>query len=153
MVLGGILRCGLPVHDISTNYIDVPQFVKGPQSQPQLIWLLGTFYADIQPLVVATKDVSKVYALATEAAQSMPNWTVAQEDPTSGRIQALAVTPRMQFKDDVIIRVRQQGDNVAVDTRSRSRVGVGDMGANGHRILQYQKKLSELLGDNQLSKL
>ncbi len=64
-----------------------------------------------------------------------------------------------EFKDDVIIRVRPStsssgsigsSGSIVIDTRSRSRVGTGDMGANGARILAYQKKLRELLAEQGL---
>lgn len=61
-------------------------------------------------------------------------------------------------QDDVVIRVRQQagggGDSVVVvDTRSRSRVGQGDIGANGARILSFQRALEQLLSQHQLARL
>jgi uncharacterized protein (DUF1499 family) len=51
----------------------------------------------------------------------------------------------MAFKDDVIIRVRTNGQGSLLDLRSVSRVGEGDIGANAKRIrlfieaFQYQR--------------
>jgi uncharacterized protein (DUF1499 family) len=62
----------------------------------------------------------------------------------------------MKFKDDVVIRITllpDAGDVVLVDMRSRSRLGKGDMGANGARILQFQRLLAQQLSARSLARL
>lgn len=49
------------------------------------------------------------------------------------------------------IKTVEGGTKMRIDTRSRSRMGQGDIGANGARILAYQKKLRDLLGDKGLA--
>lgn len=153
----------LPVHDISTDYEDPPQFLQGKQTHPQLVVLLKLFYADIKPLTVAAADPAAVYAAALDAAKAMPRWEITAEQPpdnsssssNAASFQAVATTKAMRFKDDIVVRFRrvQGSGTVLVDVRSRSRVGQGDIGANGARILQYQRKLSALLQERQLGKL
>ncbi len=43
-------------------------------------------------------------------------------------------------------RVRQEGQEVAVDVRSASRVGKGDLGKNAARIREYLGALRKELG-------
>jgi len=93
-------------------------------------------YPDIAParLALAPADA---FARAQKTATGMPGWEVTNADPASGRIEATATSSFFHFVDDVLIRVRPDGDGSRVDVRSRSRVGQGDMGANAKRIRAY----------------
>ena len=51
-----------------------------------------------------------------------------------GRIEAVARTPIMGFRDDVVIRIRPMGTGSRVDVRSASRYGYHDFGANAARV-------------------
>ncbi len=51
-----------------------------------------------------------------------------------GQIEAVARTPIMGFRDDVVVRVRADGDGARIDVRSASRYGRHDFGANAARI-------------------
>ena len=51
-----------------------------------------------------------------------------------GRIEAVARTPIMGFRDDVIVRVRAFEGGARVDVRSSSRYGSFDFGANAARV-------------------
>jgi uncharacterized protein (DUF1499 family) len=51
-----------------------------------------------------------------------------------GVIEAVARTPIMGFRDDIVIRVRATADGTRVDMRSASRYGLFDFGANASRI-------------------
>lgn len=95
-----VLRCALPVHDISTDYDECPQFIKGPgkEAQPRMVETCKSWYSDVQPLRVPGADVSRVLELVNEAASGMPNWTLLEESKEQGVVQYLAVTPTMKFK-------------------------------------------------------
>jgi uncharacterized protein (DUF1499 family) len=58
--------------------------------------------------------------------------------PAAGRreavIEAVARTPIMGFRDDVVIRVSAVGAGARVDMRSASRYGLHDFGANASRV-------------------
>jgi uncharacterized protein (DUF1499 family) len=51
-----------------------------------------------------------------------------------GRIEAVARTPVMGFRDDVVVRVRRLANGSRIDIRSSSRFGARDLGANAQRI-------------------
>ncbi|MCB1686408.1 MAG: DUF1499 domain-containing protein, partial [Pseudomonadales bacterium] len=56
-------------------------------------------------------------------------------DADAGVIEATATTFWFGFKDDVVVRVRDDSaGGVKVDARSVSRVGLSDLGANAARI-------------------
>jgi hypothetical protein len=65
-------------------------------------------------------------------------WLVIDErapQPRSiGRIEAVARTPIMGFREDVSIRVTPDGDGSRVDIRSASRYFESDLGSNAARI-------------------
>jgi hypothetical protein len=51
-----------------------------------------------------------------------------------GRIEAVARTPIMGFREDVSIRVTPDGEDSRVDIRSSSRYFESDLGSNARRI-------------------
>ena len=51
-----------------------------------------------------------------------------------GRIEAVARTPIMGFREDVAIRITPDGDDSRVDIRSSSRYFESDLGSNASRI-------------------
>ena len=57
--------------------------------------------------------------------------TVTRRD---GVIEAVARTPIMGFRDDVVIRITPLGQGTRVDMRSASRFGDHDLGSNASRI-------------------
>ena len=68
-------------------------------------------------------------------------WEIVASDPDKGHIEAVANTPFVGFKDDVVIRVAAGADGTLVDVRSKSRIGKGDMGVNAERVRNYATKL------------
>ena len=61
----------------------------------------------------------------------------------------------MRFKDDIVVVVSpdEGGATARVDARSRSRIGQGDMGANGGRLRRYIAQLKAALEARQLKVL
>jgi Protein of unknown function (DUF1499) len=51
-----------------------------------------------------------------------------------GRIEAVARTPIMGFREDVSIRITPDGDGSRVDIRSSSRYFESDLGSNASRV-------------------
>lgn len=51
-----------------------------------------------------------------------------------GRIEAVAQTPIMGFREDISIRIRTTPTGVRIDMRSASRYGSHDLGSNARRI-------------------
>ena len=52
-----------------------------------------------------------------------------------GRIEAVARTPILGFRDDVVVRVRSDPDGARIDIRSTSRYGRHDFGTNASRVV------------------
>jgi hypothetical protein len=64
-----------------------------------------------------------------------------------GTIEAVARTPIMGFRDDVVIRLRPVADGVLIDVRSASRFGIHDFGTNAARIRSLLDDIDEAAGD------
>src|SRR5690606_16028 len=92
-------------------------------------------YPDLQTLMV-TGQPGRVFEAARQTAHDM-GWTMMASTPEKGLIEATATTALMGFKDDNVIRVAEREGRVAVDVRSVSRVGIGDLGTNTNRIRAY----------------
>ena len=60
----------------------------------------------------------------------------------TGRIEAVARTPIMGFREDVAIRVTPDGEDSRVDIRSSSRYFESDLGSNASRITKFIDELS-----------
>jgi uncharacterized protein (DUF1499 family) len=99
-------------------------------------------YPYIQPLVL-DGAFAQVFDAARAAARGM-GWEVVAHDRGAGRIEAIATTRLMRFKDDVAVRLREDGARTRVDVRSKSRLGRGDLGTNARRIRRYLAALTEI---------
>jgi uncharacterized protein (DUF1499 family) len=136
------------ISDITTDPIDPPRFEAIARVRPRNanpIIYAGLYaaeqqrraYPNIEPLLVTVPPKA-----AFDAALAIANkrrWRVVDtRDPTparpEGRIEAVARTPVMGFRDDIVIRVRPAPDGARVDVRSASRYGRHDLGTNAARI-------------------
>lgn len=80
-----------------------------------------------------SQNTDQVFDAALVSANSM-GWDIVNSDKTRGVIEATDTTQWFGFKDDVVIRIRQNGQLSDVDMRSKSRVGRSDLGKNADRI-------------------
>jgi hypothetical protein len=146
---------GPPIHDLSTDVETPPVFVaiiplrEGAQNPPEYAGSetarqQQAAFPDLVTLSLP-QPVSAVFPKAEQAARDM-GWEIVATDSNTGRIEATATTNWFRFKDDVVIRVNQSGSATAVDVRSKSRVGQGDMGTNAARIRAYLDKLESAFG-------
>jgi uncharacterized protein (DUF1499 family) len=92
--------------------------------------------ADLRPARLALLPKA-AYDRALRVAQGMPDWQVTRTDGVALVVEATATSRVFRFVDDVVIRVRPDGDASRVDVRSKSRDGRGDVGANTARIHAY----------------
>lgn len=60
-----------------------------------------------------------------------------------GRIEAVALTFLMGFREDIVIRIRTAGGTVRLDMRSASRYGSHDLGSNARRIERFFAEFTE----------
>lgn len=105
-------------------------------------------YPDVVPLVVAIAP-EDAYAAAL-AAVTRRRWTIVdarafQARRRDGRIEAVARTLLMGFRDDVVIRVRAGKEGAVIDIRSASRYGGHDLGNNAARVRSLSEEIEEEL--------
>jgi uncharacterized protein (DUF1499 family) len=146
-----------PIHDITTDTDNPPAFsaVLGARAaeharsverrDPQLAQLQKAAYPDVAPLLTAL-PVARAFNEALIAAESMPGWTIAAADPTTGCIEASQQSRWFRFTDDIVIRVAGDGTGSRIDVRSTSRQGLSDYGVNAARIRAYLGALKKLIG-------
>lgn len=140
------------IHDVTTDPIDPPRFdalsrlrtgdgtntavYAGLYSAEQQ----RQFYPDIEPIELEI-PVDRAYAIARQLVIKR-KWTVIDErEPQPprriGRIEAVARTPIMGFREDISIRVVPDGDDSRVDIRSASRYFESDLGSNAARVTKF----------------
>lgn len=149
------------LNDITTDPIDPPRFVTLARVRPREanpVNYAGLYAAEQQRvaypgIVPILSDVSPQvsYESALELVESR-RWLVVDKippragtSPRDGRIEAVARTPVMGFRDDIVIRVRTNEEGSRIDMRSGSRYGTHDLGANAARILAFNEELEEEL--------
>ena len=141
-----------PIHDITTDPIDPPRFDAlsrlrtGDGTNTAVYAGLYSaeqqrhFYPDIEPIELEI-PVDRAYAIARQLVIKR-KWTIIDErEPQPprrmGRIEAVARTPIMGFREDVSIRVVPDGDDSRVDIRSASRYFESDLGSNAARVTKF----------------
>lgn len=138
------------IHDITTDTRNPPAFQavlplrKGAKNPPayegaRIARLQKKAYPDIKPLIFQTSK-EEVFKRARDAANAM-GWHVVSSKPTEGRIEAIDTTFWYGFIDDIVIRITSSSGTTRLDIRSKSRVGVGDIGENARRIRGFLEKL------------
>ena len=152
-----------PIHDISTDIGDAPQFVTlltwrqgapNPASYdgPDLVSYNGekmttvmaqkNAWADIKPLeqlesVPQHELVAKYFWRALNAVNGL-GWKVVAFDERQGRIEATSATLWFGTVSDIVIRVKPAGKiGVRIDIRAKSRTGVSDAGRNAELIRAF----------------
>jgi uncharacterized protein (DUF1499 family) len=146
-----------PIHDITTDPIDPPRFealarLRSGEGTNTAVYA-GLYsaeqqrkaYPDIEPVDIQI-PVQRAYELALRLVQRR-KWLVIDERPPQpplkpGRIEAVARTPIMGFREDVSIRVTPDGDDSRVDIRSSSRYFESDLGSNAARISKFADDLN-----------
>ncbi len=140
-----------PINDISTDTEDPPAFAKASElkanrgrdmSYPgaDCARQQHEAYPGLAPLVSSWppgEAVAKVEAVLL----TLPRTEITDLDPAAGRIEAVSSTRIFRFVDDVVVRVRAEGDGSRIDVRSKSRDGRGDLGANATRIQTLLEQL------------
>src|SRR5450759_2086925 len=132
------------IHDITTDPDNPPLFdvlarlrPRGSNDYPggAVAQAQRCAYPDIAPLQESVPP-KLAYDIALALVTKRKWHVVDARPPAAGRreavIEAVARTPIMGFRDDVVIRVSTAG--AGVDRRSASRYGLHDFGANAARI-------------------
>ena len=145
------------ISDITTDPIDPPRFEAIGRLRTRVanpIVYAGLYaaeqqrnaYPDVEPL-----QLSVTPRVAYDAALALVDkrrWLVIdarapQAGRPEGRIEAVARTPIMGFRDDIVIRVRRDADGSRMDMRSASRYGRHDLGTNASRIQSFLETVEE----------
>src|SRR5215471_4000767 len=146
------------IKDITTDPIDPPRFevvarLRPPNSSlyPGLATaeLQKAAWPDIEPLPI---NVSPKAAYdAAMAVIAKRKWRVvdarAPLPNREGHIEAIARTPIMGFRDDVVVRVRPRREGARIDIRSASRFGKIDFGVNAARVLALLDDIDDAAPD------
>jgi uncharacterized protein (DUF1499 family) len=138
-----------PIHDVTTDPINPPRFealarLRSGDGANTAVYA-GLYsaeqqrraYPDIEPVELEI-PVNRAYAIALQLVNKR-KWLVIDErapqpERPIGRIEAVARTPIMGFREDVAIRVTPNGEDSRVDIRSSSRYFDSDLGSNATRI-------------------
>src|SRR5438445_4794637 len=141
-----------PIHDITTDPIDPPRFealarLRTGDGANTAVYA-GLYSAeqqrpahpDIEPVELEI-PVDRAYAITLQLVNKR-KWLVIDERPPQpprrvGRIEAVARTPIMGFREDVSIRVSPDGEDSRVDIRSSSRYFESDLGSNAARVAKF----------------
>jgi len=136
-----------PINDITTDTSNPPQFVKAASLDANVGRNLGypgttfaeqqhTGYPDLGPLRM-NLPADETFRRVVAAAKRMPTWEITRVDPGARALEGVATSRLFRFQDDFVVEVRPQGDGSAVQMRSKSRNGKGDIGANAARIKAF----------------
>ena len=133
------------INDVTTDFANPPRFDVlarlRPQGRadypPRFAELQRKAYPDVAPLQVDL-PVRQAYDQITKVITKR-KWLVVDArapSPTrrQGVIEAVARTPIMGFRDDVVVRVTPLSDGSRIDVRSASRYGLHDLGENARRV-------------------
>jgi len=143
------------ISDVTTDPANPPRFDvlarlrprgRNDYPGPQTAALQRTAYPDIAPLELDAPP--KIAYDAALALVTKHKWyigdarapTIARRD---GVIEAVARSPIMGFRDDVVIRVTPIGQGARIDMRSASRFGDHDLGANASRIRSLLEEIDD----------
>jgi uncharacterized protein (DUF1499 family) len=141
-----------PINDITTDFDKPPEFTKAgswPENHGRSMTYDKAKYAErqqqgygaLEPLPLSS-DPDQAFKEVNTMASEMRGWTLTYSDPKSRTIEGIAVTPLFHFHDDFVIQVRSGPNGSLVEMRSKSRDGVGDVGANYKRIKGFFASLS-----------
>lgn len=146
---------GVPaIHDISTDLVNPPKFVaiaplRANASNP--VEYAGEETAVQQrkayPELVTLSFAQSKADLMTASEQAVKNlgFALVSANTATGIVEATDTTTWFGFKDDVVIRIKDEGSQRFVDIRSKSRVGRSDLGKNAERIHSIINELNTLL--------
>ena len=143
-----------PIHDISTDLVNPPEFVAiAPlrADAPNPVEYAGVEAATQQRAAypeLQTLNYPQSKSELVEATKQVINnlgWQLVNIDANQGIVEATDRTMWFGFKDDVIVRITDNGSKRLVDIRSKSRVGGSDLGKNAERIHGFIEELDSIL--------
>ena len=147
---------GPQIHDVSTDLEQPPAFrvladarQRAGKSAAHPGEAMAQRQAEAYPeLASRTYDQSTSELLsAAEGAALSLEWTIARTD-MQGALEATSRSRWLAFVHDVVVRIRDEGDERRVDVRAASRTGDRDLGANVELVRSFYTALeAQLAGD------
>jgi uncharacterized protein (DUF1499 family) len=132
-----------PIHDITTDLVNPPKFVAIlalRANAPNPAAYQGEEIASQQRQAYPELQTQKyqqteeqVFDAALVAVKSM-GLEIVNSDKTLGLIESFDTTTFFGFVDDVVIRIQSDGHMTILDARSKSRIGMSDLGKNAQRL-------------------
>lgn len=101
----------------------------------------------LQVAVPAKTAYDIALAIATKRKWLIVDTRAPSATRRDGSIEAVARTPIMGFRDDMVIRVTPLPQGARVDMRSASRYGTHDFGANASRMRAFLEELDDQAGN------
>jgi uncharacterized protein (DUF1499 family) len=154
------------IHDITTDPIDPPRFdalsrLRSGDDTNTAVYA-GLYsaeqqrmaYPDIEPVeleIPAERAYQIVHQMVNKRKWLIIDERAPQPPRLPGRIEAVARTPIMGFREDVSIRVTADGEDSRVDIRSSSRYFESDLGSNAARVTKFIDDLNAA-ADNEANK-
>jgi len=145
------------INDITTDFSDPPRFVAVASARPHganPISYPGSETARLQRAAYPGVKAFEVEANPDEVFNMLSSiverhgWRVLDTvsprgGERDGRIEAVARTLVMGFREDISIRVRAAEKGVRIDMRSASRYGRHDFGSNARRIESFLAEFAD----------
>jgi uncharacterized protein DUF1499 len=136
------------IYDITTDPIDPPRFealarLRAGEGANSAVYA-GLYSAEQQRTAypdIETVELELPAPRAYDVVLQLVNkrkWRIVDERPPQprreGHIEAIAQTLIMGFREDVVIRIKADGEDSRVDIRSSSRFFDSDLGSNAKRV-------------------
>ena len=163
----GVRAYRLPwIYDITTDPIDPPRYEALARARPRdanPVTYTGLYtaeqqrnaYPDVGPLGTNASAQAAYRAALTVMNKHKdsflaPYWRVIEaREPVpgrrEGRIEAVAYSSLMGFRDDVVVRVRADPEGARIDARSSSRYGTFDFGTNASRVRRLMNDIEDAI--------
>jgi hypothetical protein len=146
------------IYDVTTDTSDPPRFLAIATARPsganpvaypgeQSSRLQRASYPAVKTLEIDAGS-NQVFNIALSIVERR-GWRVLDSvtprgGQREGRIEAVALTLIMGFREDVAIRIRTAGSGVRIDMRSASRYGSHDFGSNARRVESFLSEFSDV---------
>jgi len=168
------------IFDITTDPIDPPQFDAIARLRPRdanPITYAGLYAAEQQHAAYPDIEPDDTTATPQDAYTAVMKvitkrkWRVVDSRPPQGPVprvidargsqagtvrdgivEAIARTPILGFRDDVVVRIRPTIDGARIDVRSASRYGRHDLGTNAKRVRSLIDDIDDVLSAPQPEK-
>ncbi len=148
------------IHDITTDVENPPEIAAAadlprknpaaylgadpaPNAEMTVTEAQRSAFPDIQPIIIDMKvDEAADTSRAIIGAMKMEILKESMTDE-GAMIEATYTSFWFGFVDDFIVRIRPSDGKTRIDVRSKSRVGVSDLGANARRVQDFLSRFGE----------